>query len=161
MISLKIIFLIARGMISFDDDGWIDGARLEKSNLSKWAKQMAITVGRIDQLNEPSALSRGIGAPNVIQIHVQGEMSKRLSYLVEGTHFDPKTAQSEQHLRTAVKIATKDVLSFVDNFVVESLIRSSKQPLQGFGISAQSTLSETWSLKSEYSYKRKNIRKLQ
>lgn len=142
-----------RGVLSFDEDGWIDGARVETTRLGKWANRVTVTVGRIDDLNTPAALSRGIGSPNVIQVHVQGNLNKRIAYVVEGTQFDSQTAGSEQYLRAMLDIATKDVLGFINKIVVEPLLQNTNQPLQGFALGAQTALNSTWSLTAQYSYK--------
>lgn len=143
----------AKGAFSFDDNGWIDGTRLETTNLGNWAKQVSVTVGRIDQLGTPSVFSRKVGAPNLIQIHVQGNLSKRVAFMLEGTEFNPKTAPSEQFLRALVEVATKDTLHFIDKVVLETLVQNSKTPIQGFAFSAQSALTKTWSLTAQYTHK--------
>lgn len=142
-----------KGILSYDEDGWIDGARLETTKLGKWAKRVTVTVGRIDDLSNPEALSRGLDTPNVIQVHVQGNLNKRISYVVEGTQFDSETAGSEQYLRAILDIATKDVISFIDKIVIEPLLQNTSQPIQGFALGAHTALSSTWSLTSQYSYK--------
>lgn len=146
-----------KGVFNFDDDGWIDGARLQSENVAKWANKITVTVGRIDQLTETAALSRGIGTPNVIQVHVQGKLSKRLSYALEGTQFDSSERGSEQYLRAIGEIATEDLVSFVDKVVVEHLLQNSDRPLQGFAVGAKKALGETWSLTAQYSYKGKDV----
>lgn len=142
-----------KGILSYDEDGWVDGARLETTRLGKWAKRVTVTVGRIDDLSNPEALSRGLDTPNVIQVHVQGSLNKRISYVVEGTQFDSETAGSEQYLRAILDIATKDVISFIDKIVIEPLLQNTSQPVQGFALGAQTALSSTWSLTTQYSYK--------
>jgi hypothetical protein len=144
-----------KGVFNFDEDGWIDGARLQRTSLGQWATKVTVTVGRIADINTPAAFSRGIHAPNVIQIHVQGNLSKRIAYAVEATQFNPQGAESEQWVRVITEIATKDVVKFVDKIILEPLIRNSDKPLQGFALSAQTALSDTWSLSSVYSIKGK------
>jgi hypothetical protein len=141
-----------KGAFSFDDDGWIDGARLESTHLGSWAKRVSVTVGRIDPAN-PSVFKRDIAAPNVVQIHVQGNIGKRVTYMLEGTEFNPALAPSEQTLRALVEIATKDTLHFIDKVVLETLVQNSDKPVQGFALSTQTALTSTWSLTAQYTHK--------
>lgn len=146
-----------KGVFSYDEDGWIDGARLKQTNLSKWANKVSVTVGRIDDLSKPSILARGIDTPNVIQVHVQGNLTKRIAYALEGTQFDPENAESEQYLRLMVEIATTDILGFVKKVVIEPLLQNSDKPLQGFALSAHGAISKSWAVSGTYSYKGREL----
>lgn len=144
---------VAKGTFSFDSDGWIDGARLETTQLGKWAKRASISVGRIDDLKTPSIFDREIDSPNVIMVHVQGNLSERISYMAEGTLINSSTTSDEQYLRMMIDIATKDTLGFIDKIVVEPLIQNTEHPLQGFAISANKAIGDSWSVTGQYSYK--------
>lgn len=142
-----------KGAFSIDEDGWIDGARLETTKLGKWAKRVSVSVGRIDDLSNPSAFDRGIDSPNVIMVHIQGNLSERVSYVVEGTQFNPALAPSEQYFRTMVDIATKDTLGFIDKIVIEPLIQNTSHPLQGFAAGANKAIGSSWTATAQYSFK--------
>jgi hypothetical protein len=146
-----------KGVFSYDEDGWVDGARLETTKLGSWAKRVSVTVGRIDKLNTPSLLQRDIGAPNFIQVHVVGNISQRVGYVLEGTNFSSPTAGDQQFLRAAVSVATKDIVGFIDSVVIEQLFQNSSKPLQGFAVTAKTALSKTWSLSTVFSSKGHDI----
>lgn len=143
----------AKGVFSYDEDGWIDGARLEKTGLSTWAKRVSITVGRIDQINTPSFIDRGVGAPNVIQVHVIGNINSRIGYVLEGTRMQPSGQPSAEYLRAVIQIATKDILKFVDTVSVEQLFQNSSVPVQGFALSAKTIIATDWSLTEQFSHR--------
>lgn len=143
----------AKGIFAYDEDGWVDGGRLSTTTLSSWAKKVTVTFGRIDDLDTPSVLSRGIDSPNVIQVHVQGKISQRVGYMVEATQFDSTELGSEQYLRAVTDIAVDDVVSFIDKIVLESLAQNNESPLQGFAVSAKKALACNWSVAAQYSFK--------
>src|SRR6185369_4396290 len=65
----------ARGALSLDTSGWVDGARASYANLASWADRIVVTVGQVgefDKVNLKDRVNPLTTKPNFMQIHVQG-----------------------------------------------------------------------------------------
>lgn len=126
------------GAFNLDANGWVDGAFYQYtiSGENHWIRDVAVTLGHMNVKDSPQLWKRDFStAPNLIQIHVRGDLSEIAKYTVEATNYD-----SEQYLRGIIEIATKDILKFVDQVSIEEMIGSGDQVQQGFALSLKKKL---------------------
>lgn len=146
------------GTFAYAGDGWLDGARFAKLDLAKWAKRVTVSVGRIDDLNSPAIADRGVKSPNTIIVSVQGAISDKIGYALEGSSSNPNgPVANEQWMRGMLNIATKDVVKFIDKVALEAMVQNSSNALQGVSIGATKVIDTDWSLTGTYSVKGQNL----
>jgi hypothetical protein len=123
---------------------------------------MSVTVGRVADFENTHFWERNWGkSPNFFQVHLRGNLAKRVAYMIEGTNYraDGKVGQdNEQFVRAALEVAIQDVVKFVDTVVLEQLYQVDDKAFQGLAVSLKKAVAD-WTFQLTYSHKGEDVSK--
>lgn len=142
------------GVLGVKEDGWVDGTRFTFKldnffDLSKGTNsKIVITLGQVDQYDDPSVFERDRDELNYVQIATSSKLTDRVTAFTDYTNHD-----TNDYLRGGLQISVADLVAIADSVNLEELIANNNQ--QGLIGSANKKVGQ-WDVKAAVSSVKKD-----